>query len=271
MEIYIEPNVPKPNLLIVGDSPVAASLAALGPLLGYHVTLVAAGANARDLPSVDTLVTEVEDLPKHLMAPTYAIVATMGRYRRARPRPHRGCTGRVRRSGGEPQAGGLRPRHAPGGRTDGGSGRVDPQPRRPRHLGRVSGRDRAQHHGRIDPGPPNGPAVDGRGTPRRFRLSGPPGDRPGLPHGGRPLDAVAGDPRGNDLLLLRRQLPSEIREIARPLPTLTHGRRRTSRQAGSSFTRAASNRAVTFLSTVPFTSRSPTVAIVPDILISPVQ
>jgi xanthine dehydrogenase accessory factor len=80
VEIYIEPNVPKPNLLIVGDSPVAASLAALGPLLGYHVTLVAAGANARDLPSVDTLVTEVEDLPKHLMAPTYAIVATMGRY-----------------------------------------------------------------------------------------------------------------------------------------------------------------------------------------------
>jgi len=80
VEIYIEPNLPRPNLLIVGDSPVAASLAALGPLLGYRVTLVAAGANARDLPKVDTLVTEVEDLPKHLKAPTYAIVATMGKY-----------------------------------------------------------------------------------------------------------------------------------------------------------------------------------------------
>lgn len=80
VEIYIEPNAPKPNLLIVGDSPVATSLAALGPLLDFRVVLVAPGAMAEDLPNVDVLVSELGDLVKHLTPTTYAVVASMGKY-----------------------------------------------------------------------------------------------------------------------------------------------------------------------------------------------
>ncbi|MGI0071541.1 MAG: NTP transferase domain-containing protein [Thermoplasmata archaeon] len=80
VEIFIEPNLPKPNLLIVGDSPVAASLAALGPLLGYRVILVAPGADPTELPDVDVFVPELEGIEGHLTPDTYAVVASMGKY-----------------------------------------------------------------------------------------------------------------------------------------------------------------------------------------------
>lgn len=80
VEIFIEPNLPKPNLLIVGDSPVATSLAALGPLLGYRVVLVAPGAESTELPEVDVFVPEVEQMAPHLTPDTYAVVASMGKY-----------------------------------------------------------------------------------------------------------------------------------------------------------------------------------------------
>jgi len=80
VEIYIEPNVPKPELVLVGDSPVATTLATLGPVLGYRVVLVAPGASARDLPEVDELVERVEELPSHVGPASYVVVASMGKY-----------------------------------------------------------------------------------------------------------------------------------------------------------------------------------------------
>jgi xanthine dehydrogenase accessory factor len=80
VEIFIEPNLPKPTLLIVGDSPVATSLATLGPVLGYRVALVAPGADPTEMPEVDEFVGKLEDLAKHLGPNTYAIVASMGKY-----------------------------------------------------------------------------------------------------------------------------------------------------------------------------------------------
>ena len=80
VEIFIDPNLPRPTLLIVGDSPVATSLAALGPLLGYRVVLVAPGVEPSELPDVDEFVPELEPLTRHLAADTYAVVASMGKY-----------------------------------------------------------------------------------------------------------------------------------------------------------------------------------------------
>jgi xanthine dehydrogenase accessory factor len=40
VEIFLEPRVPAPRLLVVGDSPIAAALAELGRPLGYAVELV---------------------------------------------------------------------------------------------------------------------------------------------------------------------------------------------------------------------------------------
>jgi xanthine dehydrogenase accessory factor len=80
VEIFIEPNIPKPNLVIAGDSPVATSLAALGPLLGFRVVLVAPGADASQLPEVDVLVPDLAGMAEHLTPGAYAVVASMGKY-----------------------------------------------------------------------------------------------------------------------------------------------------------------------------------------------
>ncbi|HEX7329946.1 MAG TPA: XdhC family protein [Pyrinomonadaceae bacterium] len=63
LEIYLEPFLPKPQLLIVGNSPVAETLAQLGALLDFKV--VAAGT---DFSSVKDQINES----------SYVVVATMG-------------------------------------------------------------------------------------------------------------------------------------------------------------------------------------------------
>ena len=63
LEIYLEPFLPKPQLLIVGNSPVAETLAQLGVLLDFKV--VAAGT---DFSSVKDQINES----------SYVVVATMG-------------------------------------------------------------------------------------------------------------------------------------------------------------------------------------------------
>src|SRR6201991_32700 len=41
MDIFVEPVLPQPSLVVLGASPVALSLAAQGRALGYHVTVAA--------------------------------------------------------------------------------------------------------------------------------------------------------------------------------------------------------------------------------------
>ena len=56
LEIYLEPFLPKPELMIVGDSPVAQTIAQLGELLDFKV---------------------IND-PTQIKEATYVVVATMG-------------------------------------------------------------------------------------------------------------------------------------------------------------------------------------------------
>lgn len=62
VDIYLEPVLPAPRLLLFGDSPCARALAQLGGVMGYSVE-VAAGAGAQ---------------PQASARRTYAVVATMG-------------------------------------------------------------------------------------------------------------------------------------------------------------------------------------------------
>jgi len=80
MDIYIEPHVPKPQLLIVGDSPVAAALASLGRLMDYRVVVVAPGADRDAFPDADEIVVDLEKVGPHALPGCYAVVATMGKY-----------------------------------------------------------------------------------------------------------------------------------------------------------------------------------------------
>jgi xanthine dehydrogenase accessory factor len=63
LEIYLEPFLPKPQLLIVGDSPVAATVAQLGALLDFNVV------------PADTDFSSVRD---QINESSYVVVATMG-------------------------------------------------------------------------------------------------------------------------------------------------------------------------------------------------
>ena len=57
MDIFVEPVLPHPSLVILGASPVAMSLAAQARQLGYHVTLAAPAADLSATPDADVLST----------------------------------------------------------------------------------------------------------------------------------------------------------------------------------------------------------------------
>ena len=56
MDIFVEPVLPHPALVIFGESPVALSLAAQARRLGYHVTLAAPAADLPGTPDADMLI-----------------------------------------------------------------------------------------------------------------------------------------------------------------------------------------------------------------------
>src|SRR5450432_3957013 len=56
MDIFVEPVLPHPSLVILGASPVALSLATQARQLGYHVTLVAPAADLAGVPDADVIV-----------------------------------------------------------------------------------------------------------------------------------------------------------------------------------------------------------------------
>ncbi len=80
MDIYIEPNLPRPRLVLVGDSPVVETLAAIGRILGYRIVIVAPGLPAEAIPEADEVHADLEALAAVVTPETYAVVAAMGKY-----------------------------------------------------------------------------------------------------------------------------------------------------------------------------------------------
>jgi xanthine dehydrogenase accessory factor len=56
MDIFVEPVLPHPSLVILGVSPVALSLATQARQLGYHVTVAAPAADLANTPDADMLI-----------------------------------------------------------------------------------------------------------------------------------------------------------------------------------------------------------------------
>ena len=77
MDIFIEPVLPKPELLIVGHGRIAESLAALGDMMGFSITVNDPGADVNAFPQAKRLVTEDFDLTETPIGPkTYVVIAT---------------------------------------------------------------------------------------------------------------------------------------------------------------------------------------------------
>ena len=78
MDIFVEPVLPHPSLVILGASPVALSLAAQARNLGYHVTLAAPAADLVSVPEVDRRIDSLT-LDELHAARRFVVVSTQGR------------------------------------------------------------------------------------------------------------------------------------------------------------------------------------------------
>jgi xanthine dehydrogenase accessory factor len=81
VEIYLEPVLPAPRLVVFGVSPTARALVRLGKAMGYSVVAVDPAAEPDLFPEADQVVTDLGRAPR-LYAPSkgprFAVVATLG-------------------------------------------------------------------------------------------------------------------------------------------------------------------------------------------------
>src|SRR5215470_6187947 len=78
LDIYIEPVLPKPHILILGRSPVARTLARLGKTIGYRVSAAASGADREQFPEVDQLRADWNLDGLGIARDTFVVVSTQG-------------------------------------------------------------------------------------------------------------------------------------------------------------------------------------------------
>lgn len=78
MDIFVEPVLPHPSLIILGASPVALSLAAQARPLGYHVMLAAPASDLVAAPEVDKLNDSFSVGELH-QARRFVVVSTQGK------------------------------------------------------------------------------------------------------------------------------------------------------------------------------------------------
>ena len=78
MDIFVEPVLPHPSLVILGASPVAMSLAEQARQLGFHVTLAAPAADLADVPDADQLIDGYRLDHLH-QARRFVVVSTQGK------------------------------------------------------------------------------------------------------------------------------------------------------------------------------------------------
>src|SRR6516225_12058684 len=77
MEVFIEPALPKPELLIVGHGRIAETLCTLGHLMGFAITVNDPAADATNFPQAAKLVTEDFDLTQTpIGTDTHVVIAT---------------------------------------------------------------------------------------------------------------------------------------------------------------------------------------------------
>ncbi|MEQ1956695.1 XdhC family protein [Mesorhizobium yinganensis] len=78
MDIFVEPMLPRPSLVVLGSSPVALALAEQARPLGFHVTLAAPLGEFCALPQADRLIDGFGiDVP--LSAQCFVVVSTQGK------------------------------------------------------------------------------------------------------------------------------------------------------------------------------------------------
>jgi xanthine dehydrogenase accessory factor len=78
VDVFIEPVMPQPHLVVMGKSAIAISLAKLAKAINYRVTVVATDARLEHFPGVDELRTLIDLTPIKFNLHTFLVVATQG-------------------------------------------------------------------------------------------------------------------------------------------------------------------------------------------------
>src|SRR5262249_21313994 len=80
LEIFVEPFLPRPALIVIGETPVAQALARFGTLLDCTVCVSDPAATRERFPDADTLCADLEAVRARVNPRSYVVVATQGAY-----------------------------------------------------------------------------------------------------------------------------------------------------------------------------------------------
>ena len=80
LDIFIDPHLPKPLLVVIGESPAARTLVALGRVVGFRTCGVHPGATPADFPGADRVLNSLDLSALTHETDCWVVVATMGHY-----------------------------------------------------------------------------------------------------------------------------------------------------------------------------------------------
>src|SRR5712691_3235164 len=80
LEIFVEPFLPRPELIVIGETPVAQTLARFGALLDFSVCVSDPAATRERFPDAETLYAQLEAVRTRIRPRSYVVVATQGAY-----------------------------------------------------------------------------------------------------------------------------------------------------------------------------------------------
>lgn len=80
MEIYIEPYLPAPQLIVCGASPAAEALVKIGAAVGFNVVLIDPSATKERFSAADMIFPQIEPAKLGAVRERYAVVATNGNW-----------------------------------------------------------------------------------------------------------------------------------------------------------------------------------------------
>jgi xanthine dehydrogenase accessory factor len=81
LELFVDPVLPRAQLVVIGASPVAASLVQLAPRVGFGVTLIAHEAEASAYPDAQRVIAsdDIATASAQIVPGAWVVVATQGR------------------------------------------------------------------------------------------------------------------------------------------------------------------------------------------------
>lgn len=80
LEVYVEPVLPQPHLVVIGRSPAVATLAAMAGDLGWRTVVVDDGGRAEDYPRAGRVVSKLDLEEAGVNDRSWVVVATQGHY-----------------------------------------------------------------------------------------------------------------------------------------------------------------------------------------------